>query len=228
MILVLPILLYPILGIGMASLATAFEQKPRLVVVVGAESLPERPALLNEAKDGFSISLFDPPTIEEAKRLQVVAASRDSTWGNEQQREVALRKGVADAVVLIPIDIRDQLAGSDAVRIPVAFNSAEEQSQTCAVRVRDVLSNWREEIVKTRLQRDDKPESYVEPVRLDRVDVARKEEQGGNIWARFFPFLLVMMALTGAFYPAIDLCAGRKSEGRWRPCSSARRVAWRS
>ena len=28
-----------------------------------------------------------------------------------------------------------------------------------------------------------------------------------------FPFLLVMMSLTGAFYPAIDLCAGEKERG---------------
>ena len=44
MIFVLPILLYPILGIGIVQFAAAFEQKPRTVVVVGAEHLPESPA----------------------------------------------------------------------------------------------------------------------------------------------------------------------------------------
>ena len=34
-----------------------------------------------------------------------------------------------------------------------------------------------------------------------------------NVWAKLFPFLLVMMSLTGAFYPAIDLCAGEKERG---------------
>ena len=46
-----------------------------------------------------------------------------------------------------------------------------------------------------------------------RVDVAPVERQGSNVWARLFPFLLVMMSLTGAFYPAIDLCAGEKERG---------------
>src|SRR5215210_7440755 len=53
MIVVLPILLYPTLGLGVATLSKAFEQKPRTVVVVGAEHLPASPALLNAAKDGI-------------------------------------------------------------------------------------------------------------------------------------------------------------------------------
>src|SRR5206468_5173560 len=44
-------------------------------------------------------------------------------------------------------------------------------------------------------------------------DVATQEEAGGSLWARLFPFLLVMMSLTGAFYPAVDLCAGEKERG---------------
>ena len=44
-------------------------------------------------------------------------------------------------------------------------------------------------------------------------DVATAREVGGSVWSRLFPFLLVMMALTGAFYPAIDLCAGEKERG---------------
>src|SRR4029077_7533782 len=69
MIFVLPILLYPILGIGVVKFASALEQKPRLVVVVGAEFLPPAPALLNPRGDGFNPSLFDSPG--EAERLVV-------------------------------------------------------------------------------------------------------------------------------------------------------------
>ncbi|MDB5349163.1 MAG: ABC-type Na+ efflux pump, permease component [Planctomycetota bacterium] len=213
MILVLPILLYPILGIGMASLATAFEQKPRTVILVGAEFLPDDPPLLNEAKNGFRVELFDPPTPEEARRLNVIVARANSSWADEKQRASALRQGLADAVVLVPPDIRDRLKGSTPSKLPVAFNSADEQSQVCALRVRDVIAGWQEAIVQGRLKRDHKPASYVKPVQFDRVDVARVEEVGGNVWARLFPFLLVMMALTGAFYPAIDLCAGEKERG---------------
>src|SRR5262249_35704395 len=54
---------------------------------------------------------------------------------------------------------------------------------------------------------------YTEPVHIKPLDVATKAESGGSVWAKVFPFLLVMMSLTGAFYPAIDLCAGEKERG---------------
>ena len=58
-----------------------------------------------------------------------------------------------------------------------------------------------------------KPESYTEPIRVRAEDVATPSEVGGSVWSRLFPFLLVIMALTGAFYPAVDLCAGEKERG---------------
>ena len=213
MILGLPILLYPILGIGMVPLVSAFAQKPRTVIVVGAENLPESPPLLNAEKTAFRADLFVPPTQEEAKRLRVVVVEPGSGWDVAAKREKALRDGLADAVIVIPADARERLSTSSAATLPVAFNSADEQSQMCALRVRDVLSRWRDSIVHDRLKSDNKPDSYVEAVRVEGQDVARGEEIGTSVWARIFPFMLVMMALTGAFYPAIDLCAGEKERG---------------
>ncbi len=43
--------------------------------------------------------------------------------------------------------------------------------------------------------------------------MATPSEVGSSVWSRLFPFLLVIMALTGAFYPAVDLCAGEKERG---------------
>src|SRR5690349_18404893 len=75
MIFVLPILLYPMLGIGITQLSVAFEQKPRTVVVVGAEFLPAEPPLLNEKRDGFDPGFFDAPA--DAAKLHVLAAGAD-------------------------------------------------------------------------------------------------------------------------------------------------------
>src|SRR3954447_14306478 len=57
MIFVLPILLYPILGIGIVQFWGAFEQTPRTVLAVGAESLPAVPPLLTPQKDTFDPTL---------------------------------------------------------------------------------------------------------------------------------------------------------------------------
>ena len=76
-----------------------------------------------------------------------------------------------------------------------------------------MLARWRKIIVATRLKRDQKTESYAEPIQVKAHDVATAREAGSVLWSRLFPFLLVMMSLTGAFYPAIDLCAGEKERG---------------
>ena len=33
------------------------------------------------------------------------------------------------------------------------------------------------------------------------------------MWSKILPFILMIWALTGAFYPAVDLCAGEKERG---------------
>src|ERR1051325_8606574 len=69
MVFVLPILLYPMLSIGILKLQEAFGEQQRTVLVTGAETLPESPPLLNAARNGFAPELFDTPA--EAARLKV-------------------------------------------------------------------------------------------------------------------------------------------------------------
>jgi len=211
MIFFLPLMLYPILGIGLIQFSAAFAQKPRRVVVVGAEFLPSAPALLNQKRDAFEASLFDNP--DEAQRLNLVLEKSGGRWLNPKFRKQVVREGVADAVILIPSDLDAQLERSASVPFSVDYDSADETSQVTQLRLKEVLSRWKEKIVSARLKRDDKPSSYTEPIAIVPQDAATNAEVGGSIWARIFPFLLVMMSLTGAFYPAIDVCAGEKERG---------------
>lgn len=210
MIFVLPILLYPLLGMGMLKFAEAFEQKARKVMVVGAESLPDEPPLLSAGKNSFETTLFD--STAEAGLLVVETASRDSLWANPKGREIALRGHEADVVVILPLEIKSTYE-TERVRPEVFYDSANEKSQNTYLRVREVLSRWNEKIVAGRLKRDDKPAAYTEPIQPKAEDVATPEQVGGTIWAKIFPFILVMMSLTGAFYPAVDICAGEKERG---------------
>ena len=91
MIFVLPILLYPILGFGVIQFASAFEQKPRTVVVVGAEYLPKSPPLLEPERRRFNPALFDSPA--EAERLVVRLEPIIEPVGRPDEREQAIRAG---------------------------------------------------------------------------------------------------------------------------------------
>ncbi len=211
MIFVLPILLYPMLGIGLLKFAEALEQKRRVVVVVGAEFLPSSQALLNPSRDGFNPAFFDSPG--EAEKLVAIRESATGPWADPRRAEQAIRSGEASAVMFVPEDLPEQLLREKEIDIPIKYNSVDEPSQITYLRLKEVLSRWRKSIVAARLKRDQKTESYTEPIQVKAQDVATASEVGGNIWSRLFPFLLVMMSLTGAFYPAIDLCAGEKERG---------------
>jgi sodium transport system permease protein len=211
MVFALPILLYPMLGLALMKLAVALDQKPRTVVVLGAEGLPPDPPLLAPG-GGFSPGLFVNPA--EASQYRVERAEAGSFWTDPARRTAALREGLAQAVVLIPPDARDRLKDeSQAFAIPLAYDSGDEQSRNTYRAVREILDRWREQIVQRRLERDAKSTSYLQPVEARSEDVARVKGSGGSPWLVLFPFLLVIMSLTGAFYPAVDLCAGEKERG---------------
>lgn len=211
MIFVLPILLYPLLGMGVLKFTSAFEQKLRRVVVVGSEYLPDDPALLNEAGAGFNPSLFD--TDAEAGRLQVFTKLGTGSWSDSRFREIATRDGTADAVVTLPSDLRERIERIESPQIDIDYDSANENSQITYLRLKEVLARWQKRLIDRRLARDNLPSSYTEPIKVKPVDVATAAEVGSSVWAKLFPFLLVMMSLTGAFYPSIDLCAGEKERG---------------
>ena len=70
MILILPMLLYPVLGIGMVQLTLLFSEQPRTVVILGAEDLPA-PALIEQGR--FVASWFRIP--DNADKLKVISDS---------------------------------------------------------------------------------------------------------------------------------------------------------
>ena len=217
MIFGLPILLYPILGYTVKELTAAFDQKARRVVVIGAESLPEEPELLIRELDGtmrFTTALAPPGG---SGRMIVTEPDADVEAGGPAARLEALRRGEVDAFVEIPPDVRRQIEELERPTFRIAYLRSDEQSLATYQALQEIIGRWQDQIVSRRLSADEKPAEYIAPVDVEAVDLAREvtgtSASGASIWARIFPFLLVMMALTGAFYPAIDLCAGEKERG---------------
>jgi sodium transport system permease protein len=211
MIFVLPILLYPMLSLSVLKLQEAFGEQPRTVLLIGAAHLPETPPLLNAKRNGFNPAFFD--TDAEAARLKVKLPEKEQPWLDPAYRKRAINAGEADVILPVPAEIRQRLATIESERLPIYYVSTDEQSQDCYLRLREVLSRWKEAVVANRRVRDKLPPSYTDPFQIKAVDAAAESEQGVTIWAKLFPFLLVVMSLTGAFYPAIDLCAGEKERG---------------
>ncbi len=282
MVAVLPLLLYPALGIGLVSQLTSMNEQPRTVVVLGGNDLPQ-PQLIEdghfvELKDdelgrktrsraGFeNIRVVTPETVstlpaedqadiqafiegateqqiklERLARLQsqLPSAAQDS-YTPEQSRvrheESQLRNqlqplfhsGKVQVLLIFPTDFHQQLSAieerlasgaanaDEQIKIPaplVIYNGANEKSGLAFSLVATALRSWEQELLSRRLKRLNLPASLPQPVNPIAGDLAQAEELAANMWSKLFPALLVMMSVTGAFYPAVDLGAGEKERG---------------
>ncbi len=163
MVFALPILLYPVLGIGVVRFTMAFQDKPREVVVVGAEHLPPSPPLLNERRDAFHPDLVRDLGFTGA--VSVRSEPPDSPWANKEFSRIGIRQGQADAVMMIPPDVATRLGKERSANIPIEYVSADERSQLTYLRVREILSRWNEKIVEGRLAKEHRTTEYVDAAR---------------------------------------------------------------
>ena len=154
----------------------------------------------------------------------------------------AVESGEYDAALDFPADFADRLAAyrrdihrrseahgadrllwavdvADIPRPTIVYTTANERSRTAMVRLSTTLDRWTEAVGRRNLELSRIPAAVVRPFEVDTSERRRATAyQGAYLWSTILPVLLVVWALTGAFYPAVDLCAG-ESAARWRRCS---------
>jgi sodium transport system permease protein len=273
MVAILPLILYPVMGIGMVQMTVTFSEQVRTVMIVNAGDLPS-PSLIKSgridpkyfespgdaaklrvitdvAPSGQSLSDAESafldevqtrlPQIREIARVtDELRAAEDARHGDEMdalsrkrdelQREFGdwFEKAPVQVLIVIPPGLKDQiatinekLASGDRNAIaaimpehPILLeNSADEKSAIAFRRVREAVQAWEGDLLQARLTQAKLPRSLPRPVDAVTVDLARTEKLQANASSKLFPALLIIMAMTGAFYPAIDLGAGEKERG---------------
>lgn len=116
-----------------------------------------------------------------------------------------------------------------AVRIPDGFDAAVGSENTPEVRIYhyegEIRSGFAAQALERffRDQRDARvtetiaarglPANFVRPFEIRRENVAPPEKVAGNLIGAFVPYIIIILCLTGAMYPAIDLTAGEKERG---------------
>ena len=230
MIAVLPLLLYPLMGMSFFQVVQFMQQHAIRVLVVGAPESAELPPLVEE--DRFAAALFPEP--EDGRLLEVTlqpegAAEHLAGLTPLERAREDMREGNFDVVVYFPPTFdedfqrfsrnltrsRDGPATTRVEMAPVEVypNLAKDASKAAHRRVSDALANWREAIGRRNLQASNLPPTAAKPFKIATVDVAKKGQRQAALWSKILPFVLLIWALTGAFYPAIDLCAGEKERG---------------
>lgn len=246
MIAVLPLLLYPLLGMSFFQMAQFLRQQPIRVLILGLPAIPDLPPLVE--KNHFSSAWYDKKSGAELFNLEVKSVEELQNGSDqkliEKQAAAAVRSGEYDAVVYFPPDFGPRLEAfrrqllhreqqpDTSARTPLSVpspkiisSSANEKSQLAYTRLSPVIQAWIDAIGEKNLTDSQLPPSAARPFEIEKQDIAKPQQSNALIWSKILPFVLLVWALTGAFYPAIDLCAGEKERGTLETllCSPAMR-----
>ncbi len=244
---VLPLLLYPLIGLLMMQVAQFNREYSVRIRVVGHENWPQAHPLLDPQR---KLSL--PTSVTEPARL--IEFSTES-WpvdgegldGLRRTSSSAVQLDLVDAVLIVKpefqshmqrrlasaaikveasnaAEIATELVGSKVVAeqatapftddgLELVVNLARDHSQLAQSRLQRVLDSWQQSWISQELVLAGVSPQLVEPLVLSQTDVSPVSVRRAMLWSKVLPFVMLVWALTGAFYPAIDLCAGEKERG---------------
>ncbi len=189
---VVPILLFPVLILGIGSMAFKLvkdvQKEKAKIVVLQAGNDPE---------------LYQ--VISKVERFQMVDAA-------DRYRELISDKEIR-AAIEIPKDFRSLLESGQQPVIPIYYYESEIKSETAVKDLEKALSDYRKELVRKQLATASLEEKVLEPFKTRQQNVAAEEKVSGARFGGFLPYIIILMSLTGAMYPAIDLTAGEKERG---------------
>jgi sodium transport system permease protein len=187
-----PLLAFPILMVGMISLTSVMigkaEKEIPKVMVLGGEDSPQ---ILQK--------------LREVDKLQIVPASDDY---KKRISEKEIR-----AAVDIPKGFDSALSRGEEQTVKIYFYEGEIKSSFGANHVEKFFKDYRDTVVASRLAAHNIPASTIKPFEVKQENVAPPEKVSGAALGGILGYMVILLSMTGAIYPAIDLTAGEKERG---------------
>ena len=216
-LIMMPALIWLMSQFTLSSAKGIAEQNSR-VAIVGAEDAPELVAFLT----GEEKQRFEPPVDSEFDIFMVEGNSGvnsfiDVTIEPEGTEEGALNDRVKgkdlDAVLVVPPGFESQLAGGENnLSVRINYVSTNERSEKAFERLRKSLGTYHRRVVDRRLAGASLAPAAIEPFETSRQDLASGQEKAGELFGRMLPYLIILMTMQGAMFPAISLAAGEKEQ----------------
>ncbi len=222
-IVVMPLVLYPLMGMALLQTAQFMRQDPARVLWIGQENLPARPPLLvngqlpprlqAEGRED-SLVLLTPDSMDSEMNLMLSGLlTGDRGQPDNRRLQQFMRRGQYDLLVHCSRPDPASPADSQPVLIEMIANSASDQSALAVTRVTQIVDRWRSIALRDKLIELQVNPEQLAGIQLTTTDIASSSTRKAAMWAKLLPFIVLIWALTGAFYPAIDLCAGEKERG---------------
>jgi sodium transport system permease protein len=188
----IPLLLFPLLMVGFSSLAVfmvgkAQQETPTVMILGGQDS----PQILEK------LHSFD--------KIDIVPLATD--WKSE------ISGKLIRAAVEIPKGFQASLASSHPETVTIYYYEGDLKSSFGASRLKDFFKDYSDSIVSSRLAAHSLPDSLLKPFDIKQQNVASAEQVSGATLGGLVGYMVILLCMTGAMYPAIDLTAGEKERG---------------
>ena len=187
-----PLFLFPIMMVGFSALAVvmvgkAQKETPRVMILGGGDS----PQLV--------------ASLQKLDTLEIVpyAANWKDQISNKEIR----------AAVEIPDGFQSSLETGSSQTVKIYFYEGEMNSSFGADRLEKFFKDYRDRVVKDRLAAKNLPASVLSPFEVKQENVAPPEKVSGATFGGLIGYMVILLCMTGAMYPAIDLTAGEKERG---------------
>jgi sodium transport system permease protein len=191
----------------------------------------------------FDDELSDIPEARDSTGEEGTSSEVGETDPFDRATRELLDSGAVEAILVFPDGFDDRLRAvrqalvdrksSEAAELPepaILYNSADDKSQLAQLRLEQVLRRWRSELTEKNLTASNVPVEATKPFELKPRDLAQAQQRQAAMWSKVLPFFVFIWALTGAFYPAVDLCAGEKERGTLETLltspASRREIVW--
>jgi sodium transport system permease protein len=187
-----PVLVMPLLTIGMGALSVtlvslAMREIPDVMILGGNDS-PHVMAELQQLND-----------------VHIVPAKPDYA---EEISDKEIR-----AAVEIPEGFEAKLAAGESSTVKIYKYEGELKSGFGADRMQRFFREMRERTIRDHLEARQLPQTLARPFDIEEKNVAPPEKVGGALLGGIVPYFVILLCLTGAMYPAMDLTAGEKERG---------------
>jgi len=208
---IVPIVLYPLLMVG--SIQVMAIQKETVVqeqIFVGILEKPgQREALtLLVNEDVVPYRRLKEQDPDSAERERGLGESVEAPpFPNQEAIEAAVRNRSIHIGLIFHDEIKDDYHQSN--EIDAFYDEQETRSVSAYVRLLNTINRANKEYNRSRLKRLNLPDTFNQPFVLNSVDLSSPP----SILAHILPLILVLMTITGAIYPAIDLTAGERERG---------------
>jgi sodium transport system permease protein len=185
---ILPALAVPLLILGVTRLQKSLTEKER-----GRElkiAIFNAPSAVEQA--------FSDPKIRLIK-TSTLAAARDS-----------VAKEKYDAVLDFDQNFGTSVDSLHSGKLNLYYKSTTELVEK---RVTEKLEQYKAGIMSARFTRLGLSPEMLNPVAVNKVDLASTKEQIGVLLGGFIPYFFILFCFLGCVYPAIDLTTGEKEKG---------------